>query len=449
MPLAVEGAMTMALAVEGAMTMALRAVNGMHWSNDPQWDNEQALRAIGDAGALTALHFQLFPTDPISGLHGEDENCLWYGKWRYGFPPQGIPARPEMLIHLRLYHQDWRQQDPVRLAEQAAELLANWRGSRDHSGLTANLWDDPYLVVSPCNEQDIEPAPPGDLVWRAADYERYARWQLAWLNRLDQLVPNRKALTMTGAFAGGHDPIDGPAPVPDGEYQVGAVREMLHAFDAVGVHCYAHLHHPERLSAPWQRDAFWYSLRPWRPVGHKNASDVGGLITQYPNLTYFFSEIGTWTHSDKGRTGETYECLVQMYQKGAASGNVIGMTPFLWHSGAEHKENRIWPNEELRQRLENAPRYTTSARVPLADAPPVQPPVEEVPVSEANPYGYIVGDGFTREAERLGWTLLSDEIYHDPADRSDPQRTAFSEAFCDKGRLYYHARAGVQAVPFA
>jgi len=77
------------------------------------------------------------------------------------------------------------------------------------------------------------------------------------------------------------------------------------------------------------------------------------------------------------------------------------------------------------------------------------PPAEEVPVSKTNPFGYIVGDGFVTKADELGWVVLSDELYHDPADRSDPARTAFSECFCDQGRLYYHAATGVVAVPFA
>lgn len=66
-----------------------------------------------------------------------------------------------------------------------------------------------------------------------------------------------------------------------------------------------------------------------------------------------------------------------------------------------------------------------------------------------NPWGYIVGEGFVDKATALGWTILSDEIYHDPADRSDPARTAFSECFCDLGRLYFHDATGVVAVPFA
>ena len=386
----------------------MRVVQGVHWSNGPQWDNEQALRAVGDTGALTCLHYQLFPTDPISGLHGEDENCLWYGKWRYGFEAQGIPPRPEMLIHLRLYHPNWTEQDPVRLAEQAAELLANWRGSRDHSGLTANLWDDPYLLVSPCNEQDIEPTPPADLVWHAADYERYADFQLRWLHRLDQLVPQRKALTLTGAFAGGHDPIDGPAPVPDGEYQIEAVREMLHAFDVVGLHSYALMNDPARLSAPWQRNAYWYMLRPWRKAGYKDDTDVGGVISQYPNLTYLFSECGTFTHADKARTGDTVEAIRAFYQMAADSGNVIGACPFIWHSGNEHSENRIWPNEELRGRLETMPRFTTSAAVPVRGAtPPPEPPPPPPPA----PDGYAVGPGVLAAMQAEGDTPASSEAY--------------------------------------
>ena len=385
-----------------------RAVNGVHWSNSAQWHNEQALRAAGDNGALTCLHFQLFPTDPISGQHGEDENCLWYGKWRYGFPPQGIPPRPEMLIHLRIYHPNWTQLDPVRLAEQTADLLANWRGSRDHAGLTADLWDDPYLLVSPCNEQDIEPSPPSDFVWHAADYERYADFQLRWLDRLDRLVPNRKALTLTGAFAGGHDPMDGPAPVPDGEYQIGAVREMLHAFDVVGVHSYALMNDPNRLSAPWQRNAMWYMLRAWRPVGYKDETDVGGVISQYPALTYFFSECGTFTHADKARTGDTAEAIREFYAKAATSGNVIGACPFIWHSGNEHSENRIWPNEELRGRLETMPRFTTSAAVPVRGAtPPPEPPPPPPPA----PDGYAVGPGVKAAMEAEGDTPASSEAY--------------------------------------
>ncbi len=77
--------------------------------------------------------------------------------------------------------------------------------------------------------------------------------------------------------------------------------------------------------------------------------------------------------------------------------------------------------------------------------PSVQLPVE---VTMSNPYGYLVGSGFEAKAKELGWKLLSDELYHDPADRSDPKRTAFSEAFCDKGRLYWHKDTGVVACPF-
>ena len=74
-------------------------------------------------------------------------------------------------------------------------------------------------------------------------------------------------------------------------------------------------------------------------------------------------------------------------------------------------------------------------------------------VSRCNPHGYVVGDGFIKKADALGWTLLSDEIYHDPQQPApDAGRTAWSEALCDQGRLVWHAALPVEgnvvAVPF-
>ena len=76
------------------------------------------------------------------------------------------------------------------------------------------------------------------------------------------------------------------------------------------------------------------------------------------------------------------------------------------------------------------------------------PPANGGNVANANPHGYVAGSGMVAKAEALGWTILSDEIYHDPK-QAGSQRSAFSECFCDKGRLYYHADTGTVAVPFA
>ena len=77
-----------------------------------------------------------------------------------------------------------------------------------------------------------------------------------------------------------------------------------------------------------------------------------------------------------------------------------------------------------------------------------------MPQHQSNPHGYTVGDGFLKKADELGWTLLSDEMYHDPQQPdADAGRSAWSEALCDKGRLYWHAALPVEgnviAVPFA
>jgi hypothetical protein len=81
--------------------------------------------------------------------------------------------------------------------------------------------------------------------------------------------------------------------------------------------------------------------------------------------------------------------------------------------------------------------------------PPVEPlpPSPEEPPVTANPYAYSVGPGFVKRAAELGWILLSDELYHEP-QAPGAVRSAFSEAFCDKGRLYWHTKTGVVATPF-
>ena len=80
-----------------------RAINGAHWPNARFWHLEQCLRSVGPTGAVTLLHIQAFD-DALINSHRDDENCGTFGKLRYGYAPQGIPAAPERLIHVRCYH---------------------------------------------------------------------------------------------------------------------------------------------------------------------------------------------------------------------------------------------------------------------------------------------------------------------------------------------------------
>jgi hypothetical protein len=430
-----------------------RHLNGAHWSNGAQYHIEQCGRAIGLYGSTTVLHFQ-FCEDKFLGMASEDENCNLYGKLRYGFEPQGMPAAPERFIHIRAYHPNSLSQDPRTWAEHIVTLLANWRGSRDHAGKSANLWLDPFVGVSSGNEMNLHHEngqPDGGQQWKyqtVEHYTRIAQWDMAFWKRVDELVPERKALRVSPAFADGHEPAGYPA---DGEYTIPAVRDMLLASDLVGIHPYAILHQ-NLQSGALGKDRFWYLLRPFRPAGWEGPHDIGGVISQYPNLLYFVSECGTFTHSDRSRTQETWQELDAFYLACQKSGRVVGVTPFIWNSDGAHPQNTIWLNPELRGFMETAPRYR-AADLPLrkgetpVPTPPPTPPPTPLPSYNPNPDSYLVGDGMLRKAADLKWTLLSDEVYRDPQQRGGT-RSAYSHAYCDKGELLYHAKLGVIALPF-
>ena len=136
--------------------MALtRVVNGIHVSNSRHWDVEQMLRAARTNGAVTILHHMMFPRDELVDQYGDVENAYWYGKLRWGWPAQGIPPAPERFIHVRLFQPNWRDYEPRAVAQQAVKLLSNWR----FEGLSADLWQDPFVGVSPCNDQNLARRP--------------------------------------------------------------------------------------------------------------------------------------------------------------------------------------------------------------------------------------------------------------------------------------------------
>ena len=424
-----------------------RDLNGAHLPNTRFYNIEQMLRVVGQRGTITALHISLV-NDPLINAHADDENCNWYGKLRFGFEPQGIPPAPERFIHIRCYHPNSLSQDPRAYAEHIVGLLSNWRGSRDHAGRTANLWLDPFVGVSSANESNLHyengqpDAGQQPQYQTVAHYQRIAAWDMAFWQRVDELVPNRKALRVSPAFADGHEPPGYPA---DGEYTIPEVRAMLEASDLVGIHPYALLH-TNIQSGALGKDKYWYMLRPFRPVGWEGPHDIGGVISQYPHKRFLISETGTFTHFDQAKTGDTWLEMDAFFWFCARSGKVVGATPFIWNSDGAHKENAIWPNPELRGFMETAPRYVTQAELPLAGhhAPTPTP----TPVG-GNPYAYQVGEGMVKRATELGWTLLSDEVYHNPRfPDANAGRTAWSEAFCDQGRLYWHKQTDVVAVPF-
>jgi hypothetical protein len=184
-------------------------------------------------------------------------------------------------------------------------------------------------------------------------------------------------------------------------------------------------------------------LRPFRPAGWEGPHDIGGVISQYPHKLFLVTETGTFTHSDRARTDETWRELDAFYRACQASGCVIGVTPFIWNSDGAHPQNVIWPNPELRAKLETAPRYVTTADIPTRGArptPPPPPPVERP--FEPNPNGYSVGAGFVAEATRRRTPLMSDEIY------LNGPRGALSLAVTGDGLLVWTQAGGVKFAAF-
>lgn len=390
-----------------------RVTNGMHLANQGQWHIEQMLRAARTNGAVTLLHFMMFPHDVISDNTGDIENAYWYGKLRYGWPAQGIPAAPERLIHVRLYQSNWADWDPVEVARRCVPLLSGWR---DYLGRSADLWMDPFLCVSPCNEQNLE----GPESARH-DYVRHARWQLDFWDEVDRLKPDRRALSCLGAWAYGGDV---KPDVPDSEYQVPEVRELCQRVDILATHPYAHLDWGNWDSADPQKDGYWHLLRDFRPAGWRDSRqpgrphDIGGILAQIPGKPLLISEAGTFVHGDVGRNAETIAAMRLLLAAAANSGRVLGVTWFIWNSGPEHAGNRIWHNEALRNAIEAFPDYDTTATVPTrGQAPPVTPPPEPpvevptVPAGTVRPAIEVLkGDGWWAIARRAYGTATAANV---------------------------------------
>lgn len=158
----------------------------------------------------------------------------------------------------------------------------------------------------------------------------------------------------------------------------------------------------------------------------------GGWRTDGDDISNYLNELDQYHTSLAGEYGK--------YVLGTAIFNVGDWPP----------PGNVWKDFELADRTEFRD-WLISHRSYRVSGGHETPPANngDSTVTKGNPFGYNVGPGFVSEATRLGWTLLSDEIYHNPSNKNEAAgRTAMSEAFCDKGRLYFHAKTGVINVPF-
>jgi hypothetical protein len=319
---------------------------------------------VGADGAVTLLHL----------------NMGWFPKLRHN--------RPNRLLHIRMYTPDWTKVDPSAWADQAVSELGKF-----------GVWDDPCAAVSSANEQNLhyecgDGDPANQWKYQTADhYTRIARWDMAFWRRVDELVPRRKALRASPAFAYGHDAIPG---TPGSEYQVSAVQEMMEASDILCAHPYAQLNWDiGPLTAPGGQLQYYFMCNDFRPAGWKNSQepnwvgrDPGGLLAQFPHKPVLFSECGTFSHGLAAKTPQTWGAIDAFYRLCVASSQVIGCTWFIWNSGKEHRDNLIYPNETLRRLFVDAPRYAAPRELPVArerPAPPAPPPPASPPPAPPPP----------------------------------------------------------------
>jgi hypothetical protein len=406
------------------MERVMRIVNGMHLSNTRHWYIEDQIAAARDSGAITLLHHLMFPRDDVADQWGDPENAYWFIKLRDGWEPQDIPPAPERLIHVRMFHSNWTQLLPELWAEHTVDLLSDVVcNTPDGDQRHYNLWDDPFVAISAANEQnlhyecgDLDPA--NQPLYRTTQhYERIARWNLVFWKRVDELVPDRKALACWSALAYGHDADTND--IPDSEYHIPAIREAIDAVDIGASHPYAHLNWEDgSATIDPERDGFYHMLRPFRPEGWRNERkpdkplDRGGELSQFPGKPWLFTECGTFTHSHVDRTDETLTAMRRFLAEAAKSSRVLGCTWFIGNTDDAHTDNNIGSNERLRTSLAMLEDYRTVLSVP------VRAPAPDVPESRSVRPALEVRVGDT------WWGLTREILGHATVDRVTELRAA-------------------------
>jgi murein DD-endopeptidase MepM/ murein hydrolase activator NlpD len=263
-----------------------------------------------------------------------------------------------VLVHVRMYTPNWYALDAKQWAAECVEHLRAIPG----------LLDDPMVIITPANEQDLAAeGHPGAATEQYNNptkevYDYIWTWDTTWTIEFRRLAPTTPVKLFTAPLAGGHEPAGYP---PDYEYQLATFAEYLSRCDGISAHgyCVANWtgHSPET-------GGYWAALRPLRPEGYRerdgtpkihNLSDPGGLMVQHPEYPCLISEFGNWNHFDAGgaAVAATIEQYKVVYEAYSDSGRCIGITPFIWDTGDEHRYNRIRGNSALAQGLVGLPRY--------------------------------------------------------------------------------------------
>lgn len=317
------------------------------------WDNEQMFGIMAPGGPFTML----------DTLLTDIENGRWW-------PMLRARSGPEPLIHIRMYpeagwadpqyHPHWNALDPRLWAIDCRYRLSAIPG----------LLDDPNVILSFCNEPDLAgEGHPGAAGGANGDnvpsevYREIWEWYSVVVRTWRRDLPDARCAISTPPLAAGHEPPDRP---PDWEYTMPEFEALVEVCDVLNVHAYFL---PDGSGATEAEDGYWRGMRCLRPPGYRETvqglppvggfPDPGGLCMQYPNKPFLMSEFGNFAHDraddvSVARTMAGYHVCYQAYSK---SGRCLGVTPFLWNSGDEHKANRIRGNVPLTQALQNMTRY--------------------------------------------------------------------------------------------
>jgi len=330
----------------------MATISGMHVENYHVGEGAADRNAIiGRDGCATMLHLQAAQV----------------------YPQIRADLGPNVLIHVRMYQQNWFVLDPRKWARDCFDFLVGIPG----------LLDDPRVLITAANEPDlaaeghpgaatVDRPHPTLAVWR----EIWA-WSLAFSSEWRASVRGTRAKLGTTPLAGGHEPTGFP---PDYEYQMLEFRQHARDCDAVVVHGYCNRdwtgHSPETAG-------YWAALRAIRPPGYRERDgalplggipDPGGVAMQIPNKPFLLAEFGNWHHHDAGgaEVESTLGQFRSVYQHLSATGRCLGGTPFIFNSGDEHRENRFFGNSALvdgLKRMERFPAAEFGASVPSAPQP--------------------------------------------------------------------------------
>lgn len=318
---------------------------GMHAANEGDMHLASMFQVIRDTGPVTIL-------DKDLGKSAGNGETVYTWLRRTG---------PKRLIHVRQYDSRWEDVDPRALARRAVSQLGH-------------ILMDPYALISPANEQNLEARHPVQTLSHADKlllYRKIGRWCLDWLDELNKQAPGRRCRTMFPALAAGHDPIKGR---PDSEFEVAEIARAVEAFDVLGVHSYAEFPIGKHTAAG-KSEQWWYQMRPWRAAGVGGVNDKGGAATRFPHKPVFVSETGTFAHNRASDNADTVASFDAMQR---AAKRCIGITPFIWNTDDAHPTNKIIGNWDLVDRL---------IALPVVEA---WTPQESTPMSFSDQVGAIV-----------------------------------------------------------